>query len=134
VHRAAHRLCIDALMYRAAYVLAMCSGAYALSQAAEALKPLMCGPLMCRAALCTEPPYVLSPSLYGRLCTETAYVQSPLMCGLGAYVFDALMYRAALVLDPLCFLFGQARRTNPYPRGHRILRKASATSPNALRR
>jgi hypothetical protein len=37
------------------------------------------------ATLCAE----MSLSLYGRLCTETACVQSPLMCGLGAYVFDA---------------------------------------------
>ena len=45
---------------------------------------------------------MLNPSLYGRLCTEIAYVRSPLMCGLGAYVFDALMYRAAYVLRRLC--------------------------------
>jgi hypothetical protein len=46
--------------------------------------------------------YVLSPSLCRRLCTETACVQSPLMCGLSAYVFDALMYPAVYVLRRLC--------------------------------
>ena len=40
--------------------------------------------------------------LASRLCTETPYVQNTLMCGLGAYVFDALMYRAAYVLWRLC--------------------------------